>query len=176
MSRCATALAASDVSDVKAATRGVCLHEVIELRPLARNQELGRGIVKARALQLPDRRAQFEDFGTKLQNPVGVRVFVHGTPPTISAACDCACRPIDLLHGAQAHPITDVRQDIAAPGGLPFADQQIDFQAQIHLRLSPFGAVAIAIEEIAHQLDVSTRTVKRDWTMARAWLRRELST
>jgi hypothetical protein len=66
MSRCATALAASDVSDVKATTCGVYLHEVVKLRPLAGDQELGRGIVKARALQLPDRRAQFEDFGTKL--------------------------------------------------------------------------------------------------------------
>jgi RNA polymerase sigma-70 factor (ECF subfamily) len=34
----------------------------------------------------------------------------------------------------------------------------------------------LTFEEIAQQLDVSTRTVKRDWTMARAWLRRELST
>jgi RNA polymerase sigma-70 factor, ECF subfamily len=33
----------------------------------------------------------------------------------------------------------------------------------------------LAFEEIAQQLDVSTRTVKRDWTMARAWLRQELS-
>lgn len=33
----------------------------------------------------------------------------------------------------------------------------------------------LTFEEIALQLDVSTRTVKRDWTMARAWLRQELS-
>jgi DNA-directed RNA polymerase specialized sigma24 family protein len=33
----------------------------------------------------------------------------------------------------------------------------------------------LTFEEIALQLDVSTRTVKRDWTMARAWLRHELS-
>ncbi|WP_027529085.1 hypothetical protein [Bradyrhizobium sp. WSM3983] len=63
MSRCATALAASDVSDVKAATCGVYLHEVVKLRPLARDQELGRSIVEALTLQLPDRRAQFEDLG-----------------------------------------------------------------------------------------------------------------
>jgi RNA polymerase sigma-70 factor, ECF subfamily len=33
----------------------------------------------------------------------------------------------------------------------------------------------LTFEEIALQLAVSTRTVKRDWTMARAWLRQKLS-
>ncbi len=33
----------------------------------------------------------------------------------------------------------------------------------------------LTFEEIALQLGVSERTVKRDWTMARAWLRQELS-
>jgi RNA polymerase sigma-70 factor (ECF subfamily) len=33
----------------------------------------------------------------------------------------------------------------------------------------------LTFEEIAQQLGVSTRTVKRDWTMARAWLRQKLS-
>jgi hypothetical protein len=85
MSRRATALAASGVSDVRAATYGICLHEVVEPRPLARDQELGRGIVEALALQLPDRGAQFEDLGAQFQNPVGVRVFLHRVPP--STAC-----------------------------------------------------------------------------------------
>jgi RNA polymerase sigma factor (TIGR02999 family) len=33
----------------------------------------------------------------------------------------------------------------------------------------------LTFEEIAQQLSLSTRTVKRDWTMARAWLRQELA-
>jgi len=33
----------------------------------------------------------------------------------------------------------------------------------------------LTFEEIAVQLGVSARTVKRDWTMARAWLRQELA-
>jgi RNA polymerase sigma factor (TIGR02999 family) len=33
----------------------------------------------------------------------------------------------------------------------------------------------LTIEEIAKQLEISERTAKRDWTMARAWLRHELS-
>ncbi|MGA3133948.1 MAG: sigma-70 family RNA polymerase sigma factor [Terracidiphilus sp.] len=31
------------------------------------------------------------------------------------------------------------------------------------------------VEEIAQELGVSSRTVKRDWTMARAWMRQELA-
>jgi DNA-directed RNA polymerase specialized sigma24 family protein len=30
------------------------------------------------------------------------------------------------------------------------------------------------VDEIAQALDISSATVKRDWTLARAWLRREL--
>jgi RNA polymerase sigma-70 factor (ECF subfamily) len=45
-------------------------------------------------------------------------------------------------------------------------------QAQI-LEMHFFAG--LTFEEIALQLDVSTRTVKRDWTMARAWLRQKLS-
>jgi RNA polymerase sigma-70 factor, ECF subfamily len=41
------------------------------------------------------------------------------------------------------------------------------------LEMHFFGG--LSFEEIALQLDVSTRTVKRDWTMARAWLRQQLS-
>jgi RNA polymerase sigma-70 factor (ECF subfamily) len=41
------------------------------------------------------------------------------------------------------------------------------------LEMHFFGG--LSFEEIALQLDVSSRTVKREWTMARAWLRQELS-
>jgi RNA polymerase sigma factor (TIGR02999 family) len=33
----------------------------------------------------------------------------------------------------------------------------------------------LGVEETAHVLDISPATVKREWTMARAWLRRELT-
>jgi RNA polymerase sigma-70 factor (ECF subfamily) len=46
-------------------------------------------------------------------------------------------------------------------------------QAKV-LEMHFFGG--LTFEEIALQLDVSSRTVKRDWTMARAWLRQELAT
>jgi RNA polymerase sigma-70 factor (ECF subfamily) len=45
-------------------------------------------------------------------------------------------------------------------------------QAEI-LELHFFGG--LTLEEIALQLGLSARTVKRDWSMARAWLRQDLS-
>jgi hypothetical protein len=45
---------------------GISSHQMIESCTLARNQELGRGVVEPLALQLPDRRAQFENLGTQL--------------------------------------------------------------------------------------------------------------
>ena len=33
----------------------------------------------------------------------------------------------------------------------------------------------LSIEETAEALDMSVRTVKRDWTMAKLWLLRELA-
>jgi len=46
--------------------RPVRLHEMIQQRPLTRDQELGCGVIKTGALQLADRRAKFEDFGPQL--------------------------------------------------------------------------------------------------------------
>lgn len=45
-------------------------------------------------------------------------------------------------------------------------------QAEI-IELRFFGG--LTVEEVAQVLQVSKRTVESDWTMARAWLRRELS-
>ncbi len=45
-------------------------------------------------------------------------------------------------------------------------------QAQI-VEMRYFGG--LTIEETAQALEISDATVKREWTAARAWLRRELS-
>jgi len=52
---------------------------------------------------------------------------------------------------------------------LAAADEQ---QGQI-VELRFFGG--LSVEETAESLGVSTRTVERDWRMARAWLRNALS-
>lgn len=45
--------------------RSIRLHEMLELRALARDQELGRSIVEASALQLPDGGTEFENLGAQ---------------------------------------------------------------------------------------------------------------
>ena len=45
-------------------------------------------------------------------------------------------------------------------------------QAKI-VELRFFGG--LSIEEVAHVLKLSTTTVKREWTIAKAWFQRELS-
>jgi RNA polymerase sigma factor (TIGR02999 family) len=49
--------------------------------------------------------------------------------------------------------------------------RQDERQSQI-VEMKFFGG--LGIEEIAEVLGTSPRTVKRDWTMARAWLHREI--
>jgi len=50
--------------------------------------------------------------------------------------------------------------------------EQDERQARI-VEMKFFGG--LEVDEIAEVLDVSTRTVKRDWTMARAWLHQEIT-
>ena len=50
---------------------------------------------------------------------------------------------------------------------------ELDPQQGRIVELRFFGG--LSIEETATALDVSPATVKRDWTMARAWLYREVS-
>jgi DNA-directed RNA polymerase specialized sigma24 family protein len=50
---------------------------------------------------------------------------------------------------------------------------RIDRRKVIVVELRVFGG--LTVDEIAEALDVSRRTVIRDWTMARAWLFQELS-
>jgi RNA polymerase sigma factor (TIGR02999 family) len=50
---------------------------------------------------------------------------------------------------------------------------QIDGQQSQIVELRFFSG--LSVEETAKVLDVSERTVKRDWNVAKAWLRRELS-
>lgn len=48
-----------------------------------------------------------------------------------------------------------------------------DEQQSRIVELRYFGG--LTVEETAHVLDISTMTVKRDWNVAKAWLRREIS-
>lgn len=75
----------------------------------------------------------------------------------------------------------DETRELRAPSNpdLLELDQALKDFARLYPRkcevveLKFFGG--LAIEEIADVLNVSTKTVKRDWTFARAWLCRELT-
>jgi RNA polymerase sigma-70 factor (ECF subfamily) len=61
---------------------------------------------------------------------------------------------------------------VALDGALSRLAQLDQRQAQV-VELRFFGG--LSVEEVASTLDLSPRTIKREWQMARAWLRRELA-
>lgn len=63
-------------------------------------------------------------------------------------------------------------RDVVAVHDALLALEAQDPRAAKVVELKFFGG--LEIEEIAQALEVSSATVKRDWTLARAWLRREL--
>jgi hypothetical protein len=65
-SRCAHVSATMAAQDIMMNGCGISSHQMIESCTLARNQELGRGVVEPLALQLPDGRTQFENLGAQL--------------------------------------------------------------------------------------------------------------
>ena len=76
---------------------------------------------------------------------------------------------VEDIAGAESSSTADV---LAVDEALTRLNTFDPRQAKI-LEMHFFGG--LSFEEIALQLNVSTRTVKRDWTMARAWLRNQLS-
>jgi RNA polymerase sigma factor (TIGR02999 family) len=82
---------------------------------------------------------------------------------------DAALEPISTTlldrHGALDHDVVAVHEALLAL-------EAQDARAAKVVELKFFGG--LEIEEIAQALDISAATVKRDWTVARAWLRREL--
>lgn len=75
----------------------------------------------------------------------------------------------DRLLAANDHTSIDILALDEALERLAALDPQ---QAQI-VELRYFGG--LTVEEIAETIEVSPATVKRHWTLARAWLKRELS-
>ncbi len=49
------------------------------------------------------------------------------------------------------------------------------WDARLHAIVQMRFFLGLNLKEIASELSISTRTVKRDWTTARTWLRRELT-
>ena len=77
--------------------------------------------------------------------------------------------------GGNPERITLDEQLFAAPGGgTPEVDVvALDMRQAKIVELRYFGG--LSVEEAADVLGISPATVKRDWTLARAWLKRELT-
>lgn len=85
--------------------------------------------------------------------------------------------------GGDPERITLDEQLFAAPQGGPEVDLvALDLALEKLAALDPRQAKVVelryfgglSVEEVAGVLDISPATVKRDWTLARAWLKREL--
>lgn len=88
--------------------------------------------------------------------------------------------------GGAVHLRLEPGHDLAA--ALPLSDDQTDTLATLDESLQALERIAarqarvvecrffggMSIEDTAAALGISPRTVKRDWTFARAWLRREM--
>lgn len=94
---------------------------------------------------------------------------------------DHARRRASAKRGADAPAVTletDIADDTPAVDALALDEALtrlavLDAQQSRIVEMRFFGG--LTVEETADVLGISPRTVKRDWSMARAWLRRELS-
>jgi RNA polymerase sigma factor (TIGR02999 family) len=135
------------------------------LQPTALVNEAYLKLVDARQVQWHDR-AHFFAMSSRLMRQVLV---------------DWARRRGYQKRAAGAHKVTFDEWRVAAPiraVDLVSLDDALDVLARIDARKSQvvemryFGG--LSLEETAQTLGVSVRTVKRDWTMAKLWLLREL--
>ena len=78
--------------------------------------------------------------------------------------------PLEFTHEPT---VTDRKEYVLAVDEALQRLTEIDPQAGRVVELRFFGG--LAVEEIAQVLGVSSRTVKRDWQMAKAWLLREIA-
>jgi len=67
---------------------------------------------------------------------------------------------------------SSLNRDVVAVHDALLAFEAVDPRAAKVVELRYFGG--LELEEIGEALGISLATVKRDWTLARAWLRREL--
>lgn len=98
------------------------------------------------------------------------RILVHH-----AVAKQAQKRDADLvsLTLAEHHPSEAIGKDLVAVHEALLAFEAMDARAARVVELKFFGGMENT--EIAEALDISLATVKREWSVARAWLLRELS-
>jgi RNA polymerase sigma-70 factor, ECF subfamily len=136
------------------------------LNPTALVHELYLHLVDQRRTTWKNR-AQFYGIAARLMRRVLVdharRRLAWKRDPSRIVLSDAAAG------GAEADRLTDVialDEALHRLGAIDPAQQRV-------VELRYFGG--LSVEEAAHVLDCSPRTIKREWQMARAWLYRELN-
>lgn len=99
------------------------------------------------------------------------RILVNHAVARRAAKRDALLVPLTLTEAQQV--AEDASGEVLRVHEALLALQQADRRAAQVVEMKFFGG--LEIEEIAPLLGVSTATVKRDWTMARAWLHRALT-
>jgi RNA polymerase sigma-70 factor, ECF subfamily len=137
------------------------------LQPTALVHEAYLRLLKQEQVHWKDR-AQVLGFGAHIMRQILINhararaCLKRGGVSPVRIALDEA---LDFYHG--------VELDVAVVDEALAALEQVDpRQAQI-VELRFFGG--LTVKEIADALEISSATVKRDWTIAKLWLRRELS-
>ena len=102
------------------------------------------------------------------------RILVNHAVAKQAAKREAMLVSLDLTEGGQIGQISQsVDANVLQVHEALLAFEAIDPRAAKVVELKFFGG--LEIDEIADLLAISPATVKRDWTMARAWLHRELS-
>lgn len=137
------------------------------LQPTALVHEAYVRLVDQRKVDWRDR-AHF--FGVASQ--IMRRILVdHARRQSASKRGD-GIRPVSIDHAA--HVTTTSEIDVLALDGALVSLATVDPRLARIVELRAFAG--LTIEEVAHVLNTSVSTVKREWRAARAWLTRELET
>jgi RNA polymerase sigma factor (TIGR02999 family) len=99
------------------------------------------------------------------------RILVNHAMARRAAKRDVPLTSLTLTEAQQV--AADAPGDVLRVHDALLALEATDARAAKVVEMKFFGG--LEIDEIAPLLGVSTATVKRDWTMARAWLHRELT-
>lgn len=142
-------------------------HASVTLQPTALVHEAWMRLVQQHSTTF-ENRAHFFSIAARVMR----RVLVDQARRRTAAKRDVGMAvPLDGLELAD-HAIGDAEEVLAVHEALEALGAIDERQARV-VELRFFAG--LSNEEIAGILDVSDRTVKRDWTMARAWLHRHLS-
>jgi RNA polymerase sigma-70 factor (ECF subfamily) len=135
------------------------------LQPTALVNEAYLKLVDIRHVKWQDR-AHFFAMAARVMRRVLVDVArAHGYQKRGGGACRVSLHESAVVASEQEEDVIALDEALEALAAFDARKAQI-----VEMRF--FGG--LSVEETAEALDISQRTVKRDWTMARLWLLREM--